>query len=447
MSEKSSAASGGLAAASLDTGRGFESRRAVITLILLTLAYTCVALDRAIISVVLQPIKLEFALSDSQLGMLPLAFSLFFVAAGIPLGILADRINRRSIIAGSLLAFSLATALCGAAQSFVHLLLARIGVGAGEAGSGPAGMSMISDLFPDRQRARALSCYYLATPVGIILTFVVGGYLVGHFGWRMTFLAAGLPGVVLAIAVLILMREPVREREEDSTVITRNAPAVHLWAVVVRMSRAPALRNLTLGITLNAMVSAAILIWCAPFLLRSHGMPVAHAGLVVGLFYGAVSVLGVLGGGFIADRLSRLGQVWRTRLLSLAALFSIPTLLGTLLFRDTFLMLASFAAWAILSSLWYGPAYALTQSLVGVRQRATVASVLYLLTNLIGAGLGPQVVGLLSDVLAPQFGSQSLAYGMSIMAIGHLWAMFHFYRAGRTVERELGEQQQFQGAH
>lgn len=445
MSDKISSALSGVTAASLDAGRGFESRRAVITLILLTLAYTCVALDRAIISVVLQPIKLEFALSDSQLGMLPLAFSLFFVGAGIPLGILADRINRRSIIAGSLLAFSLATALCGAAQSFVHLLLARIGVGAGEAGSGPAGMSMISDLFPDRQRARALSCYYLATPVGIILTFVVGGYLVGHFGWRITFLAAGLPGVALAIVVLILMREPVRE--EDLAVITRNPPAAHLWSVVLRMSRAPGLRNLTLGITLNAMVSAAILIWCAPFLLRSHGMPVAHAGLVVGVFYGGVSIFGVLGGGVIADRLSRLGQVWRTRLLSLAALFSIPTLLGTLLFHDTFLMLASFAAWAILSSLWYGPAYALTQSLVGVRQRATVASVLYLLTNLIGAGLGPQVVGLLSDVLAPQFGSQSLAYGMAIMAIGHLWAMFHFYRAGRTVEQELREQQQFQGAH
>lgn len=429
---------GGCEPAQEQAGQGFRSRQAVLTLIMLTMAYVCVALDRAIISVVLEPIKGEFGLSDSQLGMLPLAFSLFFVAVGVPLGILADRSNRQRIIVGSLLVFGLATALCGAAQNFVQLLLARIGVGAGESGSGPAAMSMISDLFPGRQRASALSCYYLATPIGLILTFVVGGYMVGAYGWRITFLAAGLPGMLLAVVLLFCMREPAREVTASAG---RDESVGSLMSVVRRMLGQPALCHLTLGITLNAMVSAAIVIWYAPFLLRIHEVPMAQAGLLVGLFYGGVSMVGVVGGGFVADWLSRFGDAWRARLVALAALLSIPALLGMLLAPSMPLMLVCLAVWAILSSIWYGPAYGMTQSLVPVRQRATLVSLLYLLTNLIGAGGGPQLVGLFSDLLAPHFGIQSLAYGMALMAFGHLWAMWHFYRAGRTVARELADQQ------
>lgn len=423
--------------------QGFGSRHAVLTLVMLTLAYVCVALDRAIISVVLEPIKGEFGLSDAQLGMLPLAFSLFFVAVGIPLGMLADRSSRKRIIVASLFAFSLATAVCGMAQNFVQLLLARVGVGAGEAGSGPPAMSMISDLFPGRQRATALSCYYLATPIGLILTFAVGGYMVGAYGWRITFMAAGLPGVILAIFLFFSMREPAREEEPGRS--SQKESAGQLMPTVRWIASRPGLRNLTMGITLNAMVSAAVITWCAPFLLRVHEVPVGKAGLLVGLFFGGVSMIGVLGGGLVADWLSRLGDVWRVRLLAGAALLSAPALVGMLLVQSVTLMFAFFAGWAILSSIWYGPAYGMTQSLVPARQRATLASVLYLLTNLIGVGLGPQLVGLFSDLLAPHFGIRSLAYGMALMAAGHLWAMLLFFRAGRTVERELADQVQLRG--
>lgn len=183
---------------------------------------------------------------------------------------------------------------------------------------------------------------------------------------------------------------------------------------------------------------------CA-FLLRVHEVPVGKAGLLVGLFFGGVSMIGVLGGGLVADWLSRLGDVWRVRLLAGAALLSAPALVGMLLVQSVTLMFAFFAGWAILSSIWYGPAYGMTQSLVPARQRATLASVLYLLTNLIGVGLGPQLVGLFSDLLAPHFGIRSLAYGMALMAAGHLWAMLLFFRAGRTVERELADQVQLRG--
>jgi len=423
--------------------RGFASRQAVLALVMLTLAYVCVALDRAIISIVLQPLKSEFALSDSQLGMLPLAFSLFFVAAGIPLGMLADRASRQRIIACSLFAFSLATVLCGAVQNFLHLLLARVGVGAGEAGCGPAAMSMISDLFPERQRASALSCYYLATPIGIILTFVVGGYLVGAYGWRVAFLGAGLPGLLLAIVLFFTLREPAREVSASGG---RAESAGSLLNVVRRMLGRPALRHLSLGITLNAVVSAAIVIWYAPFLVRIHGVSVAHAGLLVGLFYGGISMIGVLGGGLVADWLSRYGYAWRARLVAVAALLSAPALLGMLLAPGMPLMLVCLAGWAILSSIWYGPAFGMSQSLVPVYQRATLVSLLYLLTNLVGAGGGPQLVGLFSDLLEPYFGIHSLPYGMAFMVVGHLWAVWHFYRAGCVVERELADQETSAGA-
>lgn len=415
---------------------GFASRQSVLTLMLLTLVYICVALDRGIISVLLDPIKHEFSLNDSQLGLLPLAFSLFFVAVGVPLGMLADRYSRRTIIATSLLAFSVATALCGAAQNFFQLLLARIGVGAGEAGSGPAAMSIISDLFPESQRASALAFYYLATPLGIIITFVLGGYLVGIYGWRLTFVAAGVPGVILA-ALLFFLREPARGVVSKGS--AEESPLPALGQLIGQMWRRPALRHLTIGITLNAMVSAAILIWCAPFLLRSHNLPVAQAGLVVGVFYGGVSILGVLSGGLISDRLAKLGVIWRTRVLGGAALLSAPALLGLMIWPTTSGMIACFMLWAVISSIWYGPAYGLTQSLVPVRRRATLASLLYLLTNLIGVGFGPQLVGIFSDLFVPHFATHSLRYAMALMALIHLWAMWHFFRAGRTVEGELAE--------
>ncbi|EJM24338.1 arabinose efflux permease family protein [Pseudomonas sp. GM21] len=416
---------------------GFANRQAVLTLFLLTLAYVCVALDRAIIAVVLEPIKHEFTLTDTQMGLLPLAFSVLFAVVGVPLGLLADRLSRRNIIIASLFVFSVATTLCGAALSFVHLLLARIGVGAGEAGTGPAAMSIIADLFPDRQRATALSVYYLAAPLGFVLTFALGGHLVGQYGWRFTFFAAGVPGVLLAVVLLLLMREPAR----PPTTPENSAPGglAAFSKPIKQMARKSTLRHLTIGITLNAMASAAIMLWCAAFLLRSHGIPVAQAGLLVGVFYGAVSMIGVLAGGVVSDRLSRLGEVWRTRVLALAALFSAPALLGLLLSQSTLAMIVSFIVWAVISSIWYGPAFALTQSLVPVRQRATTASLLYLLTNLIGAGIGPQLVGIFSDALVPSLGVQSLRYAMATMAIIHLWAMWHFLRAGRTVQRELAE--------
>lgn len=415
---------------------GFSNRQSVLTLVLLTLTYVCMALDRGIISVVLDPIKHEFMLTDSQLGLLPLAFSVLFVAVGVPVGVLADRFSRRNIIISSLLAFSAATALCGTALSFVHLLLARIGVGAGEAGTGPAAMSIISDLFPDRQRASALSFYYLANPLGFILVFALGGHLVSQYGWRVTFFAAGVPGVLLAV-VLLLMREPTR----PPAALDNSTPggAAVLFQAIKQLAGQPALRHLTIGITLNAMVSAAILIWCTPFLLRSHAMPLAQAGMLVGVFYGGVSMIGVLGGGVVSDRLSRLGDVWRTRVLAVAALLSAPALLGLLLLQNAVAMIVCFMVWAVIASIWYGPAYGLTQSLVPVRRRATVASLMYLLTNLFGVGLGPQLVGIFSDALEPMLGVQSLRYGMAIMAMFHLWAMWHFFRAGRTVERELVE--------
>ncbi|WAH55395.1 MFS transporter [Pseudomonas silvicola] len=405
--------------------QGFASRRTLLTLLLLTLVYLCLNIDRGIVSVMLEPIKAEFVLSDSQLGLIPFAFSLFFVLAGVPLGILGDRCSRRSIIGSCLVVFSLATTLGGAAQNFTQLLFSRLVVGAGEAGCGPAAMAMISGLFPDRHRATAMSIYYSSVPVGFLLTFFGGGLMVAHLGWRLTFLAAGLPGLILAILVLFLVQEPVAERRSTSIKIPLAQMVRSLWEL-------NALRHLISAIVVNALVAAAVMTWIAPFLKRSHGMPIQEAGPMIGLFYGLVSLLGVVFGGLLGDRLARRNALWQTRFLSLASMACAPLLLGTLLCTGTAAMLVFFVLWAVASSLWYGPAYAMTQSLVPANLRATLASIIYLLTSLIGVGLGAQLIGLLSDAFALAAGVESLRYALLTLVLVHLWAAWHFLLAGRS---------------
>lgn len=424
---------------------GFRSGRAVYALVLLTLVYVCLGLDRAVIAIVLGPIKREFGLSDTQLGFMPLAFSLVFAIAGIPLGVIADRRSRRKVIIVCTLIFSAMTALCGVVQSYTQLLLARFGVGIGEAGCGPAAMSVISDYFPPRQRASALSIYYLATPVSMILTFAAGAQVTATYGWRTTFYVAGVASIVICVLAMLSLREPVRGAAEEPSEIDvatrRSASAVAPSTSMKEFLRFARLQrslvHLVAGTTLSATVSAATVVWVVSFLIRSHHMSVPKAGGLVGVFFGGVSMIAVLAGGFVSDWLARRNVAYRVWLLALASLIGTPALVATLLWPSLVGMTICFGIWSFVSNIWYGPAYGLAQSLVLTRMRATLASVMYMLSSLISAGLGPQIVGMLSDRLAPAVGSDSLRYALTIIATLHLWAMVHFIRAGRTLKTDL----------
>lgn len=423
---------------------GFRSGRAVYALVLLTLVYVCLGLDRAVIAIVLGPIKREFGLSDTQLGFMPLAFSLVFAIAGIPLGVIADQRSRRKVIIICTLIFSAMTAVCGVVHSYMQLLLARFGVGVGEAGCGPAAMSVISDYFPPRQRASALSLYYLATPLSMILTFAAGAQITANYGWRATFYVAGVASIVVCVLAMLSLREPVRGLADSAEIGVASqrstaavAPAANMKEFLrfARMQRS--LVHLVAGTTLSATVSAATLVWVVSFLIRSHHMSVPKAGGLVGVFFGGVSMIAVLAGGFVSDWLAQRNVAYRVWLLALASLIGTPALVATLLWPGLVGMTVCFGIWSFVSNIWYGPAYGLAQTLVTTRMRATLASVMYMLSSLISAGLGPQIVGMLSDRLAPAVGSDSLRYALTIIATLHLWAMVHFIRAGRTLKTDL----------
>ena len=431
MNSNASKATSIIKAQAEDIKTGFQNPTSVYALLMLTLMYFCLQLDRSIIAIVMGPIKQEFGLTDTQLGFLPLAFSLVFAVAGIPLGLLSDRGNRRNVIASCLFFFSTMTALCGLVQSYVQLLLVRFGVGAGEAGGGPAAMSMLTDYFPAHQRARAMSIYYLSSPVSMLVLFVVGAWVTTHYGWRMTFLVAGAPGVLIGVLMFLTVPEAPRALAKNTDA------AAGLRATFTFVMRQRALVHLILGILLTALSSASVVIWFIAFLARSHGMPLTQSGWLVGILLGLVSFVGVCCGGFLADWLGRDRLARRTQLLAVASLISAPLLLGMLFSPTAAVMTVCFSLWAFTSSIWYGPSYSLIQSLVGPRQRATLASIVYMLTAIVSAGMGPQLVGLFSDVLTPVFGQQSLRWALTIAVVSHLWSAWHYWRAGRDLERNL----------
>jgi MFS family permease len=244
------------------------------------------------------------------------------------------------------------------------------------------------------------------------------------------------------LLAMLSLREPVRGLAEDSA---GNSVASHQAGTsaaklkeflrFARMQRS--LVHLVAGTTLSAAVSASTLVWIVSFLNRSHHMSVPKAGWLVGAFFGGVSIAAVLVGGFATDWLARRNVAYRVWLLALASLIGTPTLIATLVWPSVAGMTACFVIWSFVSNIWYGPAYGLAQTLVLTRMRATLASVMYLLTSLISAGIGPQIVGLLSDWLAPAVGTDSLRYALAIIATLHLWAMVHFIRASRTLKTDL----------
>ena len=406
----------------------------------LTLGYTFNFIDRQVMTILLEPIKAEFGATDTQMGLLTgLAFALFYATLGVPMARLADRWSRRNVLAISMTVWSGMTALCATASSFGQLALYRIGVGVGEAGGTPPSQSLLADYFPPQQRSLAQGVLASGTNIAVLVGLFGGALLADAYGWRNVFWIFGLPGIALAVLIRLTVREPEREREhiaEDSSI----------WAAIRQISALPAFPAIALGVGMTAVAGYGLGVWSPSFMIRVHGLTLVEAGLYLGLIGVFGGILGTLLSAVLVDRLAQHDARWQLRLPMMGVLISIPTqalflmwpaehiwMLGDTVFPVA-LVFMFFSA--IFASFWIAPSYAAVQNLVPAHWRTQAAALLLFILNLLGMGLGPLVVGWLSDVYG-DLGEVSIRYALlSSLAFCAVGAVA-FARAGKPYARAI----------
>ncbi len=403
-------------------------------LVVLTVVYTFNFIDRQILVILQEPIKADLGLSDAQLGLLTgFSFALVYVTAGIPIAWLADRANRRNIVAASLAFWSLMTALSGLVQNYGQLLAARLGVGVGEAGGSPPSHSMISDYFPPSSRGTALSFYSMGIYIGVLFGFAAGGWIAENFGWRNAFFVIGIPGILYALVVLWVVKEPKRGQYDLAGVPAQSS----LSETLAGLKRRPTFWYLSVGCAFTAFISYGNGNFMPSFLMRNHGMSLAEVGAILGLISGLSGATGTFLGGFLADRLATRDMRWYVWIPILGGLSSMIPAYYTLFGENTTLIVAAMIPSQILSALYLGPCIATCHNLVSPGMRAMASAILYFVLNLIGLGLGPLTVGILSDLFAEPFGENNLRYAMATaLTIGFL-GIYFLWMGSRTLNRDL----------
>lgn len=409
-------------------------------LALMTAVYTLNQVDRGLMNILLQSIKTDLSLSDTQLGMTTgIAFALFYAIAGIPIARWADRGDRVVISSLAISLWGATVMLMVFVGNFVQLLAARVFAAIGEAGCKPPTYSLVGDYFPEpAQRTFAMSIYWLAGPLATIVSFALGGLLNDLYGWRMTFLLMGIPGIILGLIVKLTLREPRVMPGNASS--ARAGPIVPIRDVLALLWRQRTSRNLAIALVLLYTMGSGLSPWYAAFMIRSHGMATAELGIWLGMVAGGGGILGVLLGGFVMNRWFSGNEAGQLRLSAIAVslfcpLFAIFVMTGNR-YGALLALLPQIAAF----NFFMGPTYAVMQRLVPEHMRATVLAVVLLLVNLIGMGIGPQIVGILSDTFAPALGKESLRYAMLIMSSVAIASAAYFWIAARSVAGDLEEQ-------
>lgn len=403
---------------------------------LLVVVYVFNFVDRQILSILVEPIRQDLGVSDTAMGFLTGgAFAVFYTFAGIPIARFADRSVRRTVIAVGCALWSAMTAASGLARGFADLALARIGVGVGEAACSPPAHSLLSDYFPPERRATALAVYASGIHFGTAFGYLAGGWLNEAFDWRTAFLAVGLPGLALALLVRLTVREPARGLSEGG--VAGEAPPAtsevfrFLWDL-------RSFRHLSFASALTAFAGYGVAIWTPAFLVRVHGMGTAEIGTWLGLIAGLGGASGAWLGGVAADRLGARDPRWAVRVPAAAALAGLPFTALLLFWPSPRTALLLGIPGTVLGAMWLGPVFALTQTLVRIRMRAVASAILLFIVNLIGLGLGPQVVGALNDLLRPTFGGASVRWSLAaVVLVSSVWAAVHFALAGRTLAGDL----------
>ena len=405
-------------------------------LAVLTAIFTIHALDRQLITIVLEPIKQAFNVSDTMLGFLSgTVYAVSFSLAGIPGAMLVDRINRRNLLAAAVALWSSATALSGFATSYIQLVLARIGLAVCEAPSLPSSASILSDLFRQKERATAMGIYGMGLGLGQLIGFVCGGLIATHWGWREVFFMGGLPGLLMAVVLVATVREPIRLKADGQVEQGGDAPGFSESIRFILAQRS--LVRYFAGYVLMVVGTSATMAFLPSFYIRTHGVSLGHIGLFLGVGFGLANVAGSFLGGVIADRLSKHDLRWTPRLGALAAGVVLVSCLilesvDSVAVSVTFLVL-----WGIAFTTQIGPYYALSQSLVGTRMRGTTIGTLNTLINVIAYGLGPLITGILSDIYSSWAGSDALRYSMMTVALINIVAIIQFLRVGATLQHDF----------
>lgn len=403
----------------------------------LLVVYILNFLDRQIVTILAEGIKRDLHLSDTQIGLMTgLAFALFYTFLGLPIARYADRAgsNRVGLISVALAIWSAMTVLCGFAQNYTQLLLARIGVGVGEAGCTPSAHSLISDSVPVEKRASAMSFYGLGIPIGALLGMVIGGWMAQHFGWRTAFFAVGAPGVILAVLVLFLIKDP---RTIAGYVDQHSGQRTGMKEALKELTASPCFWMIAIASSATAFLGYGKTVWVAALFQRSHGLTPAQTGLALGIGLGLASVVGTWAGGWLADRYGRKNARYILIGPAIGMAIAAPLLFFGYLSTEWHVAVAVLLIPTALNSLYYGPTFAATHSIVSPQARATASAVLIFLQNLIGLGLGPLFFGILSDGFQPYAGTESVRWVLYGAAwLGLIPAVF-YWLASRRLPLEI----------
>jgi predicted MFS family arabinose efflux permease len=366
------------------------------------------------------------------------AFALFYAIAGIPIAAWADRTNRRNLLALAVAFWSSMTAMCGVAWNFATLLLARVGTAVGEAGGSPPSHSMISDYFSPAQRGTALAIYALGIPIGNMLGELITGWVNQYLGWRIAFYVIALPGIAVVALLILTIKEPPRGYVEGVKRSATSESAPRILDALRYLAACKSYRHLVLATALSCMSLASGAIWNATFLIRTYGMKTGTVGSWLALF-SAIAGIGTFFGGYIADKISaRTGnQRWYMWLPGFVVLGIVPLRFCAYLSTQFSTAIPCFALLALLSFAFYGPTFALAQSLATLRVRAIAVSILLFAWAGVGVALGPLLVGFVSDRIAPTAGIRSLAYGLVAVGLLNVWAAVHFFRGSSSLRADI----------
>jgi MFS family permease len=404
-------------------------------LLVLLLAYIFNFIDRNIIGVLAVPIRTEFGLSDTALSTLGIVFGLFYATIAIPIAWAADRWNRVNIIAGAVALWSLFTAACGLAQSYVQLVVARMGVAVGEAGGIAPSYALISDFYPKEKRARALAFFSLGIPIGSALGVFFGGWLAAHLTWRSAFVIVGLAGLPAALLIRLLVPEPARGRLDSAA--GKAAPAAPpLGAVAAALARNPSFWLLSFGAASGSILGYGLIFWLPSFFNRSFGLPLES----VGWFYGSIVLVGggagTWLGGWIGDRVGPDRPGRYALIPAICFTITAPTFALGLFAPNLWIAWLLFAIGQMLALAWLGPVISAVQHIVAPSMRATTSASFLFINNLIGIAFGIFFLGWLSDAMKAAHGEDSLQYSILYGLGFYLLSALIYFVAARRLERD-----------
>ncbi len=415
---------------------------------LLFTVYVVNFVDRQIMTILVEPIRAEFGFSDAQLGVLTgLAFALLYATLGIPIARYADRHSRVRVISLAIFVWSLFTALTGLARTYLHFLLARIAVGIGEAGCSPPAYSLISDYFPPERRATALSTYSMGIFGGVFVGYLLGGNVAESLGWRAAFFIVGVPGLAVALLVRLTLREPPRGFSDPEPAPPGDPPPIGRALAALWSKRS--FRHLSIAAALHAFVGYGVGGFLPAFLIRSHGMTVSEVGNWLALISAGGGLVGTYLGGAVSDRLAKARGDARYYMWvpGLSTLVSVPLALLVYLLPVKLAVLLLMIPTGLLGAMYLGPTFAMTQGLVGTRERALAGAILLFIINLIGLGGGPWITGVLSDAVRAALAAggadavtakaQGLRYALAFMVCVNLWSAVHYAFAARSLRGDL----------